>query len=236
MPPSNLELLKNMFTEGYTYTPGGLFPATAQFVCSTLPVCDLSLGKSKDVVIHGEVTIPQPNKRASALHIVCVGVTGDVFSYFRPNNTLIGAVKIVFVHESNAGENTTPIDESKLTFTEIGTVRVDSSMVQVATSGFQKLCEDADQSLENSGGDPAEFLEKLQSSEIPGFTSAKSDDTGYSSVTTVNDESSVDISAGYGDGQYPLVLGVDEKGDTQVVYIDFLLFQRVDIIERIIKG
>ncbi len=235
MPP-NLELLKNMFTEGYTHTPGGLFPATAQFVCSTLPVCDLSLVGEKDIEIQGDVQVPQSNQKASKLHIVCAGVTGDVFGYFRPNNTLIGAVKIVFVRESNTSENTTPIDESKLTFTEIGTVRVDSSMVQVATSGFQKLCEEADQSLENSGGDPAEFLEKLQSSEILGFTSTKSDDTGYSSVTTVNTESSVDISAGYGDGQYPVLVGVDEKGDTQIVYIDFLLFQRVDIIERIIKG
>lgn len=230
-----IEILQKMFTESYVHTPGGLFKATDQFTCKVENVGAIN-PSPKGLSIQGEVPVSVEHALISI-----VRVTSPLFAQFNSTNTLIGAVKIVasgISSTSDVGINS--VDESKLTYTKAGTVRVESGMLQIATANFQDVCEQAQIAFNEQNDPSADFYDKFEKSEIPGFTFEKLNSSEVSTTIRITANGgagiamSVDIQSGYGDGEYPVTVGVNEKGETCVVYIDFMLFDRNDIIERII--
>ncbi len=98
-------------------------------------------------------------------------------------------------------------------YEQIGEVRVDGGKVQLANGDLSSYG-----SIDDVDAAKVSQVEK----------------TVFSYAGIVDSISFVEVQAGYGDGTYPIYLAKDTEGVPCALYIDFLLFDRPDILEKLI--
>ena len=224
---NNIELLKNIFKDGFTHKPAGIFPAEAVFTFSSQKIAEFQTKKS--LKIQGEIDVSQ-NTEEGTLGVFCAEAASDVLKNINADSKLPAAIRFDFGAVDSSGADNQP-----LTFHSAGVARVDSGMLNVATSEFQSTIEQAEEAYENSNDDSSDFTESLESSKIPGFKFTHTEINSFVLKNQINDEESLDIVSGYGDGEYPVFLGKDSQGVVRVVYIDFMLFDRPDVVEQLLS-
>ncbi len=138
--------------------------------------------------------LPQISKKILPLSIGCV--VSEAYIPMNPNGVLVGAVGI---HIESTGLSR---------FEKIGSVRVDSGMLQVSNIDVSSI----DRSM---------------------FKETYSDE--YSHVHEIDGKVVVDISAGFGDGEYPVYVAYGSDNTVCAIYVDFLLFDRPDVVEKLIS-
>jgi hypothetical protein len=123
-------------------------------------------------------------------------------------------------------------------YEKIGSVRVDSGRLQVATGDLTARIEAImkEANIEDGG----DFFEELKDGELKKkcpniqFKEIFEDDLTY--VAELDGITYVDIKAGYGDGEYPIYVAYDEDDQARAIYVDFLLFERADMMEWLVQN
>lgn len=170
--------------------------------------------------IHGErFEIPELVNKSITIFIGYA--VSDAFAAFNNNGSLVGTVCILL--------------EGQLlkSYKQIGSIRVDNGRLQLANGDFSKHIEAL---LEkNKIAETEELFDLLKSGDIPDASLSNIEETYFSYGGVLDSINFIDIDSGYGDGTYPVYLAFNKNEKPCALYIDFLLFDRPDIIEKMIR-
>ncbi len=154
---------------------------------------------------------------------ISVAITeSDVFKKFNTEGKVSIAVKLKAKESKDATQAF--VDES-------ASIRVDGGSLFVgAENSNQKMEEKEDEFFGEDENDMKDFGEELAQGRVKGVEQGVKNDFAHELI--IDDVHATNIFSGYGDGTYDLWCGADEEGNIVELIIDFKVFERNDVIEK----
>ncbi|MEN9604969.1 MAG: hypothetical protein RJB39_654 [Candidatus Parcubacteria bacterium] len=215
LTPITEHILPDYFKEGFVYDKH-MIDKPASFIFTTHKLGTLPF--NTDINIHGVSYLAKKNLSIKNVTVDIAVAQSDFFKSFRPSGSLVAGVRIML---SDARPE---ILEQK------DDIRVDDGQFIVCEFDYVKHSRE----VEEAHHVGENLYEMLEGEGIAGVSYTKTGDD-YHQLLNLDGHMSMEIDAGYGDGTYPLWFAYDKDGSLCAMYIDFLLFERFDIIEKIIQ-
>lgn len=115
-------------------------------------------------------------------------------------------------------------------FEEVGRVRVDSGRLELASGNLIEITEELKSKYKV---EEEELFQKIEEGQLPDISFVIGNQNDYAIEIALNGAKLIQVNSGYGDGEYPIYFAYS-KEVLSAIYIDFLLFERADIIEKLI--
>lgn len=185
-----------------------------------------TLNFTTDININGAGYLSKKNIVAGKVDVDIAVANSDFFNTFNKNGDLVSALRLTL----SKGE--------AVRFEKRQDIRVDGGQFIVCDLDFVahigELQTKAGLGQDADYGTP-DVYDLLQEGRIPGSSLTVGLVTEHSQELIVDDRRTVEINSGYGDGTYPLYLAYDVGDNLLAAYVDFLLFERHDVLEQIIE-